>query len=499
MKKRIQAKWPEPLVTELGGKGRRAYIPEQADVPRTEVPAEWKRTTPAKLPELAELELVRHVVRLSQMIHGVDVGAYPLGSCTMKYNPKINERIARFEEFVYAHPDLPAKDQQGTIEITYRLQEALKKLTGFAAVTVQPPAGAGGEFTGVMTIHAYHLANGDTKRTTIIVPDSAHGTNPASATMAGFKTLEIPSLVDGTVDLAALEAVLDDSIAGIMLTNPNTLGIFEHDIKKIIDMVHSVGALAYMDGANYNGIMGIIRPADLGFDVMHMNLHKTFAGPHGGGGPGSGPIAVSEKLAKFLPSPLAVYDAEKDFYYWDYSHENTSFGKVHGYNGNFGVNLRALAYIYRNGGEGIRKSCESAVLNANYLMHKVRNIRGISIARLRENTPCKHEFVASGFPMLQEIHVSTNDISKAMLDYGIHSPTVYFPLIVHEAIMIEPTEAEDLQSLDGIYEVLQEISDRAYANPESLHTAPQQTSVGRLDELSLAKHPVLSTRMMQKD
>ena len=495
IKKRTQAKWPEALITELGGKGRRAFIPDPIDVPKKEAPSAWKRETEIKLPEVGELELVRHVVRLSQMIHGVDVGAYPLGSCTMKYNPKINERIARFEGFAMAHPELPESAQQGTIEVIYRLQEVLKKLTGFHTVTTQPAAGASGEFAGVMTIRAYHLANGDTKRKSIIVPDSAHGTNPASAAMAGFEVIEIPSRSNGEVDLDALESVLDDTVAGMMLTNPNTLGIFESQVKKITEMVHSVGGLCYMDGANFNALMGIARPADMGFDVMHMNLHKTFTGPHGGGGPGSGPIGVTEKLAKFVPAPLANFDGKK--YFWDYSHEKTSFGRLHGYNGNFGINLRSLAYIYRIGGEGLKRSAESAVLNANYLLQKIKDIKGLTIPRLPEGKPCKHEFVASAAPMLQDVHVSALDIAKAMLDYGVHSPTVYFPLIVKEAMMIEPTEAETKQDLDMIYSILKNISEEAYTDSELVIDTPNTTASGRVDEASLARHPVLSTRMMK--
>ncbi len=492
MKKRIQAKWNEPLISELGGNGRRAYIPEQLDIPSVKLSDEWLRKSPPHLPEVSELELVRHVVHLSQMIHGVDVGPYPLGSCTMKYNPKINERIARFDGFTSIHPETPDDAMQGIIEVYYRTQEALKTLTGFSAITLQPPAGASGEFVGTLIMRAYHLSRRDHKRNTVLIPDSAHGTNPASAAMAGFKVLEIPSNENGTVDMDALDAVLDDSIAGLMITNPNTLGIFEKEILEITRKVHEVGGLTYLDGANFNGIVGMIRPIDMGFDIMHMNLHKTFTGPHGGGGPGSGPVGVAEHLSQFLPVPIAAY--KDGMYYWDYSHEQTSIGRVHAYNGNFGIVLRALAYIYRNGGIGLRKSCEIAVLNANYLMHKVSKIRGLTIPRAH-GVPRKHEFVASALPMLKETKVSANDIAKAMLDYGIHSPTVYFPLIVKEALMVEPTESETIQSLNQIYKVLQIISDEAYANAEKLHQEPTTTSIGRLDEVSLAKHPVLSERM----
>ncbi len=492
IEKRVQAKWNEPLITDLGGPGRRAFIPEQADVPKGNLSENWKRKSSPKLPEVSELELVRHVVRLSQMIHGVDVGPYPLGSCTMKYNPKINERIARFEGFVNIHPETPENAMQGIIEVYFRTQEALKTLTGFHSVTLQPPAGASGEFVGTLIMRAYHRSREDMKRNTILIPDSAHGTNPASAAMAGFKVLEIPSNEYGTVDLDALDAVLDETVAGLMITNPNTLGIFEKDIELINKKVHEAGGLTYLDGANFNGIVGLIKPVDMGFDIMHMNLHKTFTGPHGGGGPGSGPVGVVQKLAKFLPVPLAGFDGTK--YFWDTSHSSTSIGKVHSYNGNFGIVLRALAYIYRNGGEGLRKVCETAVLNANYLMKKVQGIRGLTVPRA-PGIPRKHEFVASALPMLKETKVSANDIAKAMLDYGIHAPTVYFPLIIKEALMIEPTESETLQGINQIYEVLKIISDEAYNSPELVMQQPTNTSSHRLDELSLAKKPVLSEKM----
>ncbi len=494
--KRTQAKWEEPLILNKGGAGRRAYIPESVNLPKETIPDEWIRKSPLELPQVSELELVRHVVRLSQMIHGVDVGPYPLGSCTMKYNPKINERIARFPGFADMHPQAPEQSIQGTLEVFFWLQETLKKLTGFDAVTIQPPGGASGEFTGVLVIKAYHEARNDTKRDTIIIPDSAHGTNPASAAMAGFKVIEIPSTEDGYVDLEALKSVLTENIAGFMITNPNTLGLFEPNIQEICKMVHDVGGLNYLDGANFNGIVGVIKPAKMGFDVMHMNLHKTFTGPHGGGGPGSGPVAVSEKLRKYLPVPIA---AKKDqTFYWDFSNKKTSIGKVHGYNGNFGIALRALLYILRNGGPGLRKTCETAVLNANYLLHHVRQINGLTIPK-GKNVPCKHEFVASASKLLKETGVSTNDIAKAMLDYGVHSPTVYFPLIIKEALMIEPTESESKQSLDLIADVFKEITKLAYSDPDSVKNSPHLTSTGRLDEVTLAKKPVLSQLIEKKD
>ncbi|MCY3411292.1 MAG: aminomethyl-transferring glycine dehydrogenase subunit GcvPB [Candidatus Heimdallarchaeota archaeon] len=492
MKKRVQAQWNEDLIMKKGYKGRRAHIPAQVDVPKVSVPENWQRKKPANLPEVSELELVRHVVRLSQMNHGVDVGEYPLGSCTMKYNPKVNERIVRFGQFAEIHPDTPEELMQGSIEVIYRLQEAIKGMTGFEGVTVQPTAGAQGEFLGMLIAQAYHADNGDTKRNTVLVPDSAHGTNPASAAMAGYKVIELPSTPEGFVDLEMLEAALDDTIAAFMITNPNTLGLFEPQILKISEMVHNAGALMYLDGANFNGIVGVVKPTDMGFDIMHLNMHKTFSGPHGGGGPGCGPVGVVGHLAKYLPKPLAQYDADKDYYYLDYDMPS-SIGKLHGYFGNFGIILRTLAYIYRNGGEGVREFCYSAVLNANYLMEKVKEIKGFSVPKSKD-MPRKHEFIASPVKMMQDTGVTAGDIAKAMLDYGIHAPTIYFPLIVHEAMMFEPTEAETRTSLDNMAEALQEISDLAYSNPDEVHKMPRLTGRGRLDELSLAKNPVLSKK-----
>ncbi len=490
--KRIQAKWNEKLIMDKGAPGRRAHIPMQLDIPSVEVPDKYKRISPAKLPEVSELELVRHVVRLSQMNHGVDVGEYPLGSCTMKYNPKVNERIARFEQFTELHPDTPDQFMQGSIQVIYELQEAIKKITGFTGVTVQPVAGAQGEYVGMLIAQAYHNERKDNKRTTVLVPDSAHGTNPASAAMAGYKVIELPSTSEGFVDLEVLEAALDDTVAAFMITNPNTLGLFEPNILKISELVHKAGALMYLDGANFNGIIGMVTATSMGFDIMHLNLHKTFSSPHGGGGPGSGPVGVVDKLVKYLPSPMAVYDKEKDHYSFDFDLPH-SIGRLHGYYGNFAVNLRSLAYIYRNGGEGLKKVCEAAVLNANYLMEKVREIKGFTVPK-SEKVPRKHEFIASPYRMMQETGISANDIAKAMLDYGVHSPTIYFPLIVHEAMMFEPTEGETRTNLDHMVLALKEISDLAYEDPDAVHRMPLLTGSSRLDEFSLAKNPVLSKK-----
>ncbi len=492
MNKVQQAKWDEPLIMDKGYPGRRAHIPEFFEY-NSKLPNEWKRKKNAELPEVSELELIRHVIRLSQMNHGVDVGEYPLGSCTMKYNPKINELIAKLPGFTTIHPDMPESEIQGIIEVIYKLQEALKKITGFSGVTLQPAAGAQGEFVGMLIAKKYFETLGDYDRKNVIVPDSAHGTNPASASMAGFKVIEIPSTDDGYVDIEALKSVLNKNTAVFMITNPSTLGIFEKNILEIEKLVHEVGALMYLDGANFNGIAGIVRPIDMGFDIMHFNLHKTFASPHGGGGPGCGPVGVTNKLINFLPIPIAEYDKEKKKYYFNYNIPNT-IGKVHGYYGNFGVMLRSLAYIYRNNGDGIKEFVTSAVLNANYLMDKVSKIRGFAIPKAK-NIPRKHEFIASPVPMMRDTGINAGDIAKAMLDYGIHSPTIYFPLIVKEAMMFEPTEAETKTNLDHIIAVLQEISDLAYSNSELLHNMPSNTSIGRLDEYSLAKNPILSKKL----
>ncbi|MFV2015627.1 MAG: aminomethyl-transferring glycine dehydrogenase subunit GcvPB, partial [Candidatus Heimdallarchaeota archaeon] len=386
---------------------------------------------------------------------------------------------------------------QGTIEIIYRLQEAIKGITGLSGATVQPAAGAQGEYVGLLIASAYFNKMGDLKRNKILIPDSAHGTNPASAAMAGFKVVEIPSNNEGFVDLDALDAALDDTVAVFMITNPNTLGLFEPNILNINRMVHEVGGLMYLDGANFNGIVGIIKPVHMGFDIMHLNMHKTFSGPHGGGGPGCGPVAVTKELEKFLPFPLASYNSEEEEYYFDYDRPE-SIGRVHTYYGNFGIILRTVAFIYRNGGPGIREMCKSAVLNANYLMYKFKDIRGFSVP-FSENIPRKHEFIASPLSMMRETGVNAGDIAKALLDYGIHSPTVYFPLIVKEALMIEPTEGETKYNLDRIASAFKEISDLAYSDPEKVKHAPYLTSRSRLDEFNLAKNPVLSERQKQKE
>ena len=492
-----QASWHEPTLIKVSSPGKRAYVPEMCPFPDVtdKLPAEMKRKEPAGLPELSEAEIVRHYVRLSQMNHGVDLGPYLLGSCTMKYNPKINETIARFPKFVNIHPKQPDATVQGSLELLYRLQEALKAISGFDATSLHPAAGAHGEFTALKVFKAYHKKNGQGQRTEIIIPDSAHGTNPASSILAGFSTLEIISGEDGLIDIEALKGALSDKTAGIMITNPNTIGVFEKDIVEICKLVHEAGGLVYLDGANLNGIMGVVLPSEMGFDVMHANLHKTFASPHGGGGPGSGAIMVTKELEPFLPAPVVKYDEAKDYYYQEYDLPD-AIGAVHSYYGNFGVCLRALAYIYRLGGDGIREACENAVLNANYLMHRFLELDGIEVPRA-EGVPRKHEFIASPVPLKEETGISAMEIAKAMLDYQIHCPTVYFPLIVPEALMVEPTEIESKISLDYVADVMAEIVRIAREDPEKLHKAPFRTAISKVDDVTANRSPVLSWKMME--
>ena len=491
-----QAKWFEPLVFELGSEGRRAYHPQPfSEDMEIDLPEKLQRKS-LNLPELSEIDVVRHVVRLSQMNWGVDSGPYTLGSCTMKYNPKVNEAIARLPGFADLHPDQPEGTVQGILKALYLLEESLKQLTGFTGATLQPAAGAHGEFTGILMIRAYHLDHGNTEKNEIIIPDSAHGTNPASASMGGFKVIEIPSNEKGMIDLEALKAALSSKTAGAMITNPNTLGIFESEILEVSRMVHEVGGLMYWDGANLNGVMGVVKPAEMGFDVMHTNLHKTFSGPHGTGGPGAGVVLVNEVLEPYLPIPRIKYDTASQAYYFDYNYPK-SIGHVHSYYGNVGILLRALAYIARNGGEGLRESCLTAVVNANYLGKKFKELEGFKFEQ-DPNLPRKHEVVVSATPLLEKTTVSAFDVAKRLLDYRIHAPTVYFPLIVKEAMMIEPTEAESKTSLLEIYEAYKAIQQEAMTKPEIVKEAPHTTSVGRLDETGLAKEPLLSWKMMQK-
>lgn len=475
-----------PLIFEISKKGRIAHSLPKNDVPEADItellPSEYIRKEDAELPEVSELDLIRHYTSLSRRNHGVDSGFYPLGSCTMKYNPKTNEDVARLEGFQQIHPYQDEDQVQGALELMYHLQEALAEITGMDAVTLQPAAGAHGEWTGLMLIRAYHEANGDFHRTKVIVPDTAHGTNPASATVAGFESITVRTDEEGLVDLEHLKEVVDENVAALMLTNPNTLGLFEKHILEMTKIVHDAGGKVYYDGANSNAILGIARPGDMGFDVVHLNLHKTFSTPHGGGGPGSGPVGVKKELIPFLPKPVITFDGQK--YRLDYDRPQ-SIGRVKPFYGNFGINVRAYAYIRTMGAEGLRKVSEYAVLNANYMMRKLE-----PYFDLPYKTHCMHEFVLSG-KRQKKLGVRTLDMAKRLLDFGFHPPTIYFPLIVDECLMIEPTETESKETLDQFISTLIQIAKEAEENPEIVQEAPHTTVVGRLDETTAARKPVL--------
>lgn len=471
------------LLFELGAPGRRGCSLPECDVPAQPLeellPPQMQRKIPLDLPELSEGEIVRHYTRLSTRNHGVDSGFYPLGSCTMKYNPKVHEETAQFAGFASLHPCQPEESVQGALELLYRAEGYLSEITGMDRVTFQPVAGAHGELTGMMLIKAYHRSRNEHRRK-VLVPDSAHGTNPASAAMAGYSIVEIPSDGRGLVDLEALRAAVDNDTAALMLTNPNTLGLFEQDIIEIAEAVHAAGGLLYYDGANLNAIMGYARPGDMGFDVVHLNLHKTFATPHGGGGPGSGPVGVKEHLVPFLPVPLVEPGENGYRLKWDLP---MSIGKIHGYYGNFGVVVKAYTYLVMMGAAGLKKASADAVLNANYLMQRLKKTYDLPFDRT-----CKHEFVLSARKQKKK-GVSAADIAKALLDYGFHPPTVYFPLIVEEALMIEPTETEDKKTLDQFARAMEEISRLADEDPAYITSAPHTTPVRRLDEVRAARHP----------
>jgi len=502
-----QASWEEPAIFKLGLKGQRGYsvptveedmLASVGDMINT-LPKNLRRTIPPNLPELSEAEVVRHFVRLSQMNYGVDLGFYPLGSCTMKYNPKINDSLASALGISDIHPYQDESTVQGILEILYTLSSWLAEITGTYEVSLQPAAGAQAEFLSALIMRAFHKLNGDVeKRTELIVPDSAHGTNPASGTMAGFKLVVVPSDENGCVDLNALKAAVSENTAGLMLTNPNTLGIFEKEIEEISQIVHDVGGLLYYDGANLNAILGKVRPGDMGFDIVHINIHKTFGTPHGGGGPGAGPIGVCKELARFLPVPRIAYDDKRKRYFLD-NDKPDSVGKVRGFYGNVAVLLRAYAYILSMGAEGLEEAAEISVLNANYLAKKLSQIQGFELSYATER-PRKHECALSAKKLFRDTGVRAMDVAKRILDYGMHSPTIYFPLIVEEALMIEPTESADKKELDRFVEVMEKISKEAYTNPDLVRKAPQNTAITRLDEAK-ASHPktmALSWRMHQK-
>ncbi len=477
------------LIFEKSVPGRIGYqlppldVPEQPLFEAGESAARYLRRDEPGLPEVSEVDVVRHYTNLSQRNYGVDLGFYPLGSCTMKYNPKLNEDVAALEGFQLLHPLQSEKTTQGILELLHETLVMLSELTGMKWGTLQPFAGAHGEFTGMKLFRAYFDQRGETKRRKILIPDSAHGTNPASAHISGFEVQEICSASNGNVSLDCLKEHLNDELAGIMLTNPNTLGLFEQDILTIAELVHEAGGLLYYDGANMNAIMGKTRPGDMGFDVVHLNLHKTFSTPHGGGGPGSGPVLVTEKLAPFLPAPDIRRDT--DGYHLDYDRP-LSIGKVAGFYGNIGVIIRAYAYMLFMGGDGLKRASELAVLNANYLKERLKQR-----FYLPHDTLCKHEFVLSASHLKQSCGCSALDVAKRLLDFGVHPPTIYFPLIVPEALMIEPTESESKETLDAFCAVMEQIGKEAESNPELLHSAPTRTVVKRIDEVLAAKKPVV--------
>jgi glycine dehydrogenase subunit 2 len=542
----------EPVIYELGATGRCAVSLPALDVPESALPPSDLVREDVGLPEVSEVDLVRHYVRLSQMNYAIDVGFYPLGSCTMKYNPKVNEDACRLPGFVATHPYQPEDSVQGNLRLMFELQQYLQALSGFAAVSLQPAAGAQGELTGVLIIRAYHLARGDSQRTRILIPDSAHGTNPASTVMAGFEMVELKSDARGNVDLDDLRAHLDSTIAAMMLTNPNTLGLFDEHLTEIASLVHGTGGLMYGDGANFNALLGVSRPADLGFDIMHFNLHKTFSTPHGGGGPGSGPVGVTSVLADFLPGPVVAteeclldpFTGERldDYDTWQQAMEDAdeqdgedaddvedfmddeeeseaddlaleeyeegepeaagavkgswyflempgrSIGRVKSFYGHFGTMVRAYTYIRMLGAAGLKEVSETAVLNANYLQTMLKEVYPLPHDRL-----CMHEFVLEG-RLAGAPDIRALDISKRLIDYGIHPPTNYFPLIVPEALMIEPTETESKSTLDAFVETMARIAQEAREQPQLLHDAPTRAPVGRLDEVRAARSLVLRWR-----
>lgn len=482
-------------VFEATRPGAPGYRLPDADIPQAPeptgspmIPDALRRKTPAALPELSEIETVRNFTNLSRRNYGVDLGFYPLGSCTMKYNPKVNEDAAALPGFTSLHPLQSDDDAAGTLELNGKLIEGLCEVTGMAGGTLQPMAGAHGEFVGMKIFRAAFRARGEENRTRLLVPDSSHGTNPASAHLAGFDVVTIPSGPDGLLDPDSLDPYLDDSLAGIMLTNPSTLGLFEGRVREAADKVHDAGGLLYYDGANLNAVMGRARPGDMGFDVVHINLHKTFSTPHGGGGPGAGPVLVREDLLPYLPVPVLVKANGRWKHDWE---RPMSIGKVAGWYGNTGVLVRAYTYLLSMGGDGLKKASDLAVLNANYLLAALKGVYDAPYPG-----PCKHEFVLSVKTLKESTGISAMDIAKGLIEYGIHPPTVYFPLIVPECLMIEPTETETKESLDRFIEVMKEIKELANHDPEALHHMPRSTHVRRVDEVRAARYPVLSHMMI---
>ncbi len=480
----------QPTLFERSRPGRGGgKFPEPPKGALDRIPAEARRTVAPRLPELNELEVVRHYVNLSQLNYSIDTGFYPLGSCTMKFNPKLNEWAARLTGFAQLHPMAPDVTAQGTLELLWELEQALATISGMRAVTLQPAAGAQGELTGILMIRAHHRATGQADRDEVLVPDSSHGTNPATATMAGYRTITVPSAEDGGVDIDAFKAALGPRTAAVMITNPSTLGLFEARIGELLEAVHAAGALAYMDGANLNAIMGRFKPGEAGFDVMHFNVHKTFSTPHGGGGPGAGPVGVGATLEPYLPTPRVLRDADGSFRLERRDERPTSIGRMRSFVGNTGVLVRAYAYICAHGASGLREVSDDAVLAANYLKARLAGTYDIPYDR-----PCKHEFVASAATIKARTGVRTLDIAKRLIDYGYHPPTIYFPLIVEEGMLIEPTETESVETLDAFADALIAIAAEADTSPDLVTGAPHDAPVRRLDEAAAARHPNLRWR-----
>ena len=469
-------------IRDLSRPKRRAFSLPALDVPETQIPEGFERNARAELPEVAERDLVSHYTRLSQLNYGVDTGIYPLGSCSMKYNPKVAEAGATLPGFQRLHPLQPDATTQGALELMWRLERALCEITGMARATLQPPAGACGELTGLLIMRAFHTKNGHARRR-IAIPDSAHGTNPASVRLAGYGAVHVPSDARGLIDVGALEKLVDEDVAGLMLTNPNTLGLFEQEIERITQVIHDVGGLVYYDGANLNAILGRCRPGDMGFDIVHINTHKTFATPHGGGGPGAGPVGVTEALVPFLPVPRIERDEATGSFHVS-SDAPDSIGRMHGFLGNFGVLVRAYAYVFLHGQEGLREVAERSVLNANYLASRVKDLYPLAHPDGRP----MHEFVSSARKLKEETGIRAMDVAKRVIDLGYHPSTVYFPLVVEEAMMVEPTETETMESLDGLAEALRQAHREAHDDPDLLHDAPVTTPVRRLDEARAARH-----------
>jgi glycine dehydrogenase subunit 2 len=479
-------------IFQKGAPGRRAFVCPELDVPAVDVsellPARFRRSQPPRLPEVSEPEIVRHYVGISKRNFDLDSGFYPLGSCTMKHNPRLHERVAALPGHARLHPLQDPERAQGALELMWNLQGALSEISGLAYVSLQPSAGSHGELAGVLLTRAFHEDRGETRHK-VLTPDTAHGTNPATVTMAGFEVVKLATNADGGIDIEDLRAKADTDVACLMLTNPNTLGLFDPNISEIAEIVHGVGATLYYDGANLNAVMGLSRPGDMGFDIVHFNLHKSFTQPHGGGGPGSGPIAVSERISPFLPVPVVVAREDGSF---DLDYERAkSIGRLRGFHGNYGCFVRAYAYICSLGGDGLKDASEAAVLNANYLLARLKEHGVAEYLPLAYGELCMHEFVLSGGPMKRELQIKTLDLAKRLLDFGFHPPTVYFPLLVDEALMVEPTETETKETLDAFAEAIAAILREAAEDPEIARAAPYSTPLRRLDEVAAAKTPVI--------